>query len=368
MVVGLVALGVAGCGAFKKPKTPAEQARAALATDGKDGAWVGHVDGGLAPVSGKDVAFSGQSEVGLHWIGIVEGHLCFAMEFRQQLITETLKEVGEGLLQLVRKVSFTFEARDALDYPAQAAWPGQPTNQVQVVEMVKNERSTKVHTRSDHTTWTSDHSFTRIELCGPLPKLARTTKFVTITRFNPPAQDSVPALYIWKVDEPVYESLLSEAPAASTPPSYPPTEPANPAPSSDDLTVRITKDGRFTIFLKLLAASDYADKLADGKGTYTLFLPTDDVLARIDTKKWLAAPKTLNRAVHAHIFGGASTKTKITDGISSKDGYGTLQNENGDYVKVTVDSGTLHIGKATVVGPELAASNGIIYVIDSSLY
>ena len=51
VVVGLVALGVAGCGAFKKPKSPAEQASAALAMDGKDGAWVGHVDGNLAPVS-----------------------------------------------------------------------------------------------------------------------------------------------------------------------------------------------------------------------------------------------------------------------------------------------------------------------------
>ena len=381
--VGLIAFG-AGCGLFKKPATPAEQARAALDTEGKKGAWIGHLDGTLLPVDGKEFAFTWVGGVGAKFIGLLDGQLCFSLQWDSQLINVTAKQFGEASLEEVRKNSFLFDARDALDYSAQAPWPTLPANHTQLVELAENRPYDLHRTRDDGTVATYHQLVTRIEICGPAPKFGPATKFITLTAFGADAKKSVPSLYIWQIDGSIDSSLVTGAAPAATPTptdgddssSSAPARPrrsrdkaTDPKPPSDDLMTTIAKDGRFTMFLKLLAASDYADKLGEGKGTYTVFLPTDDALAKSRADKWLKDPKTLNRAVHSHIFGGPKTRAQIVDDASVKEGYMSMQNENGDYIRVTVDNGTIHVGKkAAVVDPELTTSNGVIYVIDSSLY
>ena len=98
-------------------------------------------------------------------------------------------------------------------------------------------------------------------------------------------------------------------------------------------------------------------------GQYTVFAPTDAAFAKVP-KATLAALKHNRAKLRAvllyHVLQGKLTAAKLVELHSVK----TL---NGQSLKIRVSDGNVTIGGARIVKSDIAASNGVIHVIDRVL-
>jgi uncharacterized surface protein with fasciclin (FAS1) repeats len=120
--------------------------------------------------------------------------------------------------------------------------------------------------------------------------------------------------------------------------------------------------GQFKTLAALLTKAGLAKTLA-GKGPFTVFAPTDAAFAKVPkaTLTALAANKTKLRAVLLyHVVGGKVTAAQAMKLRSAK----TLE---GKSLPIRVSGGKVIIGTATVLKPNVMASNGVIHVIDRVL-
>jgi len=118
---------------------------------------------------------------------------------------------------------------------------------------------------------------------------------------------------------------------------------------------------------KTLAAAVKAAGLVEtlqGKGPFTVFAPTDAAFAAIQSEvDKLLKPESkaaLSKILTYHVVSG---KTKAAD---LKDGQ-ELTTVQGGKLKVTVKDGKVTVGGAHVTSADIAASNGVIHVIDKVL-
>ena len=116
----------------------------------------------------------------------------------------------------------------------------------------------------------------------------------------------------------------------------------------------------------LVAALTHANLVGtlQGPGPFTVFAPTDQAfadagidLADFDTPE---ENQTLADILLYHVISGSVPSADVKDGMLA-------ETVNGDKVKFGVNSGTVTIGAAQVTQPDVAASNGIIHVIDTVL-
>lgn len=373
----LVMLAATGCGLFKQPTTPAEQATAAGETTGKKGEWIGHVDGSLSPASGKnrDIAFSGQADSPLHFVGVSDGKLCVAYvwDYQFQPSHDTVDEINDARLMAVRSLRFEFGARAALDYAKTATWPDQPRNDATSVTLAKTKRSTENHTTPDGEPWTTEQLYTRIEVCGPVPPLDTDTKFVTVTRFAPASEHKTPALYIWRLDSPLDASLISsgdqpgstagvheDAPAEAVPaPATTEDGPVGPAVPGNLIEVMIAAR-KYTTFLKLVEAAGLTDRLK-AKGTFTVFAPDNHAFAQQPgyfLPGLLKDKVALGILVRAHVARKPYTRAMLTTG--KRTDVVTISSP-----KEAIDQGgrSLMLGNS-VIHDDQKASNGVLWTID----
>ena len=120
--------------------------------------------------------------------------------------------------------------------------------------------------------------------------------------------------------------------------------------------------GQFKTLASLLGQAGLGDTLS-GKGRYTVFAPTDAAFAKVpkSTLDALGQDKDKLRAVLLHhVAKGKLTASKVIKRKSIK----TL---NGDRVSVRVRNGKVYVGGARVTTPDVAASNGVIHVINKVL-
>ena len=104
-------------------------------------------------------------------------------------------------------------------------------------------------------------------------------------------------------------------------------------------------------------------KTLKGKGPYTVFAPTDKAFSKVPkaTLDALAKDKAKLRSVLLyHVAKGKLTASKVVKRSSIK----TL---NGQRVRVRVRDGKVFVGGARVITPDVAASNGVIHVINKVL-
>src|SRR4051812_45395001 len=118
-------------------------------------------------------------------------------------------------------------------------------------------------------------------------------------------------------------------------------------------------------FKTLAALLDQAGlvKTLSGNSRVTVFAPTDAAFAKVpkSTLDALAKDKDKLRAVLLyHVAKGKLTASKVVKRKSIK----TL---NGDRVSVRVRNGKVYVGGARVTTPDVAASNGVIHVINKVL-
>ena len=137
---------------------------------------------------------------------------------------------------------------------------------------------------------------------------------------------------------------------------------ASAAMGPGDIVQTASAAGEFHTLLNLATRAGLA-KTLEGKGPFTVFAPTDAAFAKVP-KATLAAlmkDKSKLRAVLLyHVLAGKITAAKLEKMHSVK----TL---NGQSLTIKVMGGTVMVGDATVTKANVAASNGVIHVINKVL-
>lgn len=139
------------------------------------------------------------------------------------------------------------------------------------------------------------------------------------------------------------------------------------APRQDhpgDIVETAVAAGSFTTLAAALEAAGLVETL-QGDGPFTVFAPTDDAFAALPdgTVESLLEPENRDALVAIltyHVVAGRVT----SDQVVQLDEATTV---NGAPVQIAVEDGTVRINQATVTAVDVAASNGVIHVIDQVL-
>jgi uncharacterized surface protein with fasciclin (FAS1) repeats len=135
-------------------------------------------------------------------------------------------------------------------------------------------------------------------------------------------------------------------------------------------------DETFSTLVSAVTAADLGTTLS-GDGPFTVFAPTNDAFAKIPeatlTELTTNDTETLGNILTYHVVAGnvdAATLLQAIEGAGA-DGY-SIETVNGGTLTATVVDGNVVLtdaagGTATVTATDVAASNGVIHVIDTVL-
>ena len=157
-------------------------------------------------------------------------------------------------------------------------------------------------------------------------------------------------------------STLAAATAVAVAAVGPASASARPASAKKDIVETAVAAGKFDTLTALLKQAGLVNALK-GEARHTVFAPTDKAFSKVPkaTLDALAKDKAKLRAVLLyHVAKGKLPAAKVVKRHSIK----TL---NGQRVHVRVRDGKVFVGGARVVRPDLAASNGVIHVINKVL-
>lgn len=120
--------------------------------------------------------------------------------------------------------------------------------------------------------------------------------------------------------------------------------------------------GSFKTLAAALQAADLVGTLK-GAGPFTVFAPTDAAFAKLPagTVENLLKPENkakLQRVLTYHVVAGRVMAADVVKVTSAKA-------VSGDTITVSVQGSTVKVDGATVTSTDIAASNGVIHVIDS---
>jgi uncharacterized surface protein with fasciclin (FAS1) repeats len=155
-------------------------------------------------------------------------------------------------------------------------------------------------------------------------------------------------------------AVAAVGPSASA--SVPSQGNAVQASAKQDIVETATAAGKFKTLTSLLKQAGLAGTL-QGKGSYTVFAPTDAAFAKVPkaTLQALGQDKAKLRSVLLyHVAKGKLTAAKVVKRSSVK----TL---NGQSLRIRVSGDKVTVGGARVTKPDVAASNGVIHVINKVL-
>lgn len=137
---------------------------------------------------------------------------------------------------------------------------------------------------------------------------------------------------------------------------------AMPAYAQDmDIVDTAVANGSFTTLAAALTAAGLVDTLK-GEGPFTVFAPTDAAFAALPagTVEDLLKPENKDQLVAVltyHVVPGKVMSTDLTEGM-------TAATVNGKDITITLEGGP-KVNGAVISAPDVAASNGVIHVIDS---
>lgn len=134
--------------------------------------------------------------------------------------------------------------------------------------------------------------------------------------------------------------------------------------AAKDIIVVATEAGNFKTLTKLLAAADLVDTLK-GKGPFTVFAPTDEAFAKLDkaTLDSLMKPENKSKLAGILTYHVVPGKHMAADVMKMK----TAKTVNGAELTIAAKDSKLMVDKANVTKTDIAASNGVIFVIDTVL-
>ena len=135
------------------------------------------------------------------------------------------------------------------------------------------------------------------------------------------------------------------------------------AAAPQDIVATAVAAGSFNTLAQALTAAGLVETL-QGPGPFTVLAPTDEAFAKIpaaDLEALLANKEELTKVLTYHVIAGSvpsSTVVTLTEAATVE----------GRKITIAVVDGKVVInGTSTVVTPDVAASNGVIHVIDAVL-
>ena len=139
---------------------------------------------------------------------------------------------------------------------------------------------------------------------------------------------------------------------------------SNPQAQGKDIVDTAVAAGSFKTLAAALQAAGLIETLK-GKGPFTVFAPTDEAFAKLPagTVESLLKPENKARLTAILTYHVVSGKVMAADVVKLKEAK-TVQ---GESAKVMVMGGKVMVDNANVVKTDIAASNGVIHVIDSVL-
>lgn len=120
--------------------------------------------------------------------------------------------------------------------------------------------------------------------------------------------------------------------------------------------------GTFKTLVAALKAADLVTAL-QGPGPFTVFAPSDAAFAKLPAgtvDALLKDPKKLAAILTYHVVSG---KVTAADVIKMKSG--TPATLNGAKLNIQVKNGKVYVNDAVVTTADVAASNGVIHIVDS---
>ena len=135
------------------------------------------------------------------------------------------------------------------------------------------------------------------------------------------------------------------------------------ADASEDIPTNAAATGVHDALVQALVHADLVTTL-EGDGPFTVFAPTDQAFsdAGIDLSDYDTPEEnqTLANILLYHVYSGNVASADVTDGL-------TVEMVTGEEATFSVTSDTVMIQGATVTTKDVAASNGVIHVIDQVL-
>ena len=133
--------------------------------------------------------------------------------------------------------------------------------------------------------------------------------------------------------------------------------------ATSDIVDTAVAAGDFTTLVAAVQAAGLVDTLK-GEGPFTVFAPTDAAFAALPegTVDTLLMPENRDQLVSIltyHVVPGAVMSSDLTEGMTAA----TVQ---GGDVTFTLDGGA-KVNDANITAADIAASNGVIHVIDTGL-
>ena len=122
--------------------------------------------------------------------------------------------------------------------------------------------------------------------------------------------------------------------------------------------------GQFKTLVQAVQAADLVETLK-GEGPFTVFAPTDEAFAALPagTLEKLLKPENkamLRRVLTYHVVPGKVMAADVVKISSAKA-------VSGDTLSIKANGGAVMVDKARVAKTDIAASNGVIHVVDAVL-
>ncbi len=136
---------------------------------------------------------------------------------------------------------------------------------------------------------------------------------------------------------------------------------AETKPTGKDIVAVASSAGSFNTLVAAVKAAGLVETL-QGPGPFTVFAPTDEAFAKLPkgTVEDLLKPENKEKLVAILTYHVIAGKVMAADVKTMK-----AKTVNGKELDVNVADGTVTVDKAKVVKTDVAASNGVIHVIDT---
>jgi uncharacterized surface protein with fasciclin (FAS1) repeats len=136
---------------------------------------------------------------------------------------------------------------------------------------------------------------------------------------------------------------------------------------SKDIVATAVGAGQFKTLAALLTEADLV-KTLQGPGPFTVFAPTDEAFGKVPAATLTglkADKKQLASVLTYHVVPGKVMAADLKK-LADKDGNVTVKTVQGSDLKIHLAGTMVHVGadNANVVSADVAASNGVIHVID----
>jgi uncharacterized surface protein with fasciclin (FAS1) repeats len=129
-----------------------------------------------------------------------------------------------------------------------------------------------------------------------------------------------------------------------------------------DIVTVAVEAGSFKTLVTAVQAAGLEETLR-GEGPFTVFAPTDEAFAKLPAgtvQALLADPEKLAAILKYHVVPGRIGSTEIVAAGGAKPATAL-----GPALTIRIRDGRVLVDEATVVSADVAASNGVIHVIDT---